>query len=114
MHRENPTLQEIVYPVDEEQNLVGIVNDINQSFTFYQKISKDNPNIEVRQMVRGTPYFYLTTSDQMAVVVQYLYSETWGNGPVWECRNDSKLYSILKDEFETLWNFKMQAMIQNL
>src|SRR4030095_3736020 len=55
------------------------------------------------QILRGIPYFFLTRSDQCAVVIQYLSSQMWGSGPLWRCTRDFKLYGVVKQEFRTLW-----------
>lgn len=68
------------------------------------KFHKKNENIEVRQIRNGIPHFFLTRTDQYAIIVLYLSSETWGAGPLWKCVKEFKLYKIVEDEFSTLWN----------
>lgn len=102
MHEQNPALKGLVYEPKGE-SLGGGISAIRDSVSFFQKLASESNKITVRQMERGTPHFFLTRTDQQAILVQYLYSEVFGNGPLWQCTRESVLYSLIEKEFNTLW-----------
>jgi hypothetical protein len=110
MHPDNPALTGLIYTRGGEESYDSVIQDIDQSAKYYRTIAQGRENIEVRQMLQGYPHFFLTRADQKAVTIQYLYAETWGNGPLWECSKGSKLYTILSEEFEALWEMNNEAL----
>ena len=102
MHLENPILPDVTDDMEIQRT------NINQNFAFFKSIAQENGNIEVRQIHRGIPHFFLTRSDQYAVIIQYLSSQKWGSGPFWRCSWESKLYGVVTQEFETLWELNSQ------
>ena len=76
---------------------------IKLSSRFFDRLSREYPNIEYRQLRGRTPNFALTLTDRTALVVQYLHSLNWGLGPHLQCHASSPLYRIVKDEFSALW-----------
>jgi hypothetical protein len=78
-----------------------VVHDIKD--TYYSGLASKQSNVEVRQIRQGIPHFFLTRTDQHAVIIQYLSSETWGSGPTWRCPARSKLFDVAVKEFEHLW-----------
>jgi hypothetical protein len=98
MHPDNPLL-----PFVSADVLVQ-ANNIRQNFAYFSEMARESENIEVRQLLNGTPYFFMTRSDQYGVVVQYLASQKWGTGPLFRCDRESKLYNVYRDEFDTLWD----------
>lgn len=108
MHPENPILKNLTYLYG--MSYQNVIHDIEQNFNFYKDISQKSKNIEVRQIRQGIPHFFLTRNDHHAVIILYLSSQTWGAGPLWRCNSDSKLYGVVKQEFETLWELSKQAL----
>jgi hypothetical protein len=107
MQPDNPILNQLIYLYG--MTYENVRNEVDQNFSFYEYVSRGNENIEVRQIHRGIPHFFLTRNDRYAVLIQYLSAQTWGAGPLWRCTKDLKLYGVVKDEFETLWDLNKQA-----
>ena len=106
MHLENPILPKLTSDMAiQEQN-------ITQNLAYYRSLAQESENIEIRQILHGTPHFYLTRADQYAVIIQYLSSQIWGSGPLWRCTPHSKLYTIVKQEFETTWELNSQEPLR--
>jgi len=97
MHLQNPVLQ--LLASDFEMLRVNIP----QNYEFFEEIARENSNVEVRQLKKGLLHFFMTRSDQHAVILQFLASQMWGKGPLWKCARDSGLYAVATQEFETLW-----------
>lgn len=108
MHPDNPILNHLMYP--DGMNYKDVKQQISQNYAFYEKLSQEHENIEVRLIQNGIPHCFLTRNDQYAILIQYLSSQTWGAGPLWRCTKDFKLYGVAKDEFETLWNRNNQVL----
>jgi hypothetical protein len=70
---------------------------------YFRAIARASPNIEVRQIRNGCPHFQLTRSDQVAIVIQYLYSESSHYSPLCQYPRGSPLYASMAQEFEALW-----------
>ncbi len=104
MHPDNDLLKGLLY---NERKLESVLGDIRESYDFYKELTAKDPkrNIEVRQIRRGIPHFFLTRSDQYAVIIQYQSSQEWGSGPTWRCPAQSMLYDAAVKEFEHLWIF---------
>ena len=100
MHKDNEILQRLLY---DERNLDSVAHDINESYSYYRGLAASVPGMEVRQIRKGIPHFFLTRTDKHAVIIQYLSSATWGSGPTWRCPADSQLYNVVAQEFEYLW-----------
>jgi hypothetical protein len=100
MHEGNEILRWLLYG-DRDRD--SVVRDINESYTYYSGLAAKHANIEVRQIRKGIPNFFLTRTDQHAVIIQYLSSGTYGSGPTWRCPAQSTLYSVAVREFEYLW-----------
>jgi len=103
MHHENKLLTGLLY---HDQKLDSVVSDIERNFQFYRDLAaKDETgNIEVRQICKGIPHFFLTLSDHYAVMIQYQSFQEWGSGPTWKIPGKSKLYNSVMKEFEFLWH----------
>ena len=65
MHQENKVLQSLLY---DDRNLDSIVHDIKDSHEYYTKLASNNSNIKIRQIINGIPHFFLTRTDQYAVL----------------------------------------------
>ena len=103
MNDEHPALDTILYGFEDEQSRQDLVNDIRSNRQFFERLAGDNSQIEVRQIINGNAQFFITRTDAEAVLVQYLYSATWGHGPLWRCSRDSPLYEVAAREFQHLW-----------
>ena len=72
MHLDNPILP--LLASDFEMLRVNIP----QNYDFFKKIARDNSNVEVRQIRNNLLHFFMTRTDQYAVVIQFLASQMWG------------------------------------
>jgi hypothetical protein len=62
MHPENPMLPGMTIDMEvQKQNII-------HNFAHFKSLASESGNIEVRQISRGIPYFFLTRSDQCAVI----------------------------------------------
>jgi hypothetical protein len=97
MHLDNPVLP--LLASDFEMLRVNIP----QNHDYFTKIAQESGNIEVRQLRKGLMHFFMTRTDQYAVIIQFLASQLWGRGPLWKCATTSGFYEVAKQEFEALW-----------
>lgn len=104
MHQDHPSLHEVT------TDLKIMKQSITQNYEFFLGLSQKNSNIEVRQIAKGIPHLFLTISDQIAIMIQYMGAKKWGSGPLWKCINKSTLYEILKDEFDFYWNMNGEKL----
>lgn len=100
MHEDNEILKGLLY---DHRTLDSVVRDIKESLEYYSSLAAQQSNIEVRQISKGIPHFFLTRNDQHAVLIQYLSCEVWGSGPTWRCPAQTKLFNVAVKEFEHLW-----------
>jgi hypothetical protein len=98
MHQDHPSLHEVT------TDLKIMKQSIPQNYEFFLSLARKNPNIEVRQITKGIPHLFLTISDQVAIMVQYMGAKKWGSGPLWKSISKSVLYKTLKDEFDFYWS----------
>jgi hypothetical protein len=103
MHQDNPALKQFVNDAIPELTYDQAVSDIKSVYQYFQKLADTNPNIEVRQILRGCLHTQLTRTDQQAIMTQYLYSRRPGWSPLWQCARNSSLYEMVAEEFQTLW-----------
>lgn len=101
MHQENPILKGLHY--GDGLSYENGVQDIIRNFTYFNNLAKKSENIEIRQIHVGIPHFFLTGNEEYGVIILYLSSQLWGSGPLWKYTNQFKLYNVVKDEFEALW-----------
>jgi len=104
MHEGNPALDTIVYGYEDDQPRADLSSTIHSNLAFFQRLSTQEKNITVRQIRNGNAQLFITCSDQEAVVIQYLYSTSWGHGTLWHCGSDWPLYSVARKEFDYLWH----------
>jgi hypothetical protein len=100
MDDENPQLPGMLH---NERPLDAVMRDIKESKSYYLPLADRSQGIQVRFIRRGIPHFFLTKTDQTAVLIQYLCSNMWGSGPTWKVDADSKFYKAISAEFEHLW-----------
>ena len=103
MHLDNPVLR--LLASDFEMLKVNLP----QNDAFFDEIARRNSNVEVRQISKGLLHFFLTRTDQCAVIIQFLASQMWGKGPLWKCARNSGYYAAATQEFETLWKMNGPA-----
>ncbi len=108
MHQENQMLPAI--SVDMEMQ----IKNITQTTAFFKSLTQESNNIEVRQILNGMPYFFLTRSDQYVITIQYLTSQKWGSGPLFRCTPESKLYDVYTKEFDTLWDLNSPSQADQI
>ena len=77
-------------------------------FEHFNKLSGENPNIEVRQLKNGAIHFQLILTDREALCLQYLYSRTGSDSPLLRYPAGSPLYDAVIDEFNTLWELSKE------
>jgi hypothetical protein len=98
MHLDNPILPLLA------SDFPMLQVNIPQNYAYFQELAQRQTRIEVRRIRDGLLHFFLTRTDQYAVVLQFLASQMWGRGPLWKCARDSAFYKIATAEFETLWD----------
>lgn len=103
MHEENPALDTIVYGYEDEQPRADLSVAIRSNYSYFQRLSDQAENIQVRRIRNGNAQLFITCADQEAVIIQYLYSASWGHGALWHCGSDWPLYSVAQKEFDYLW-----------
>jgi len=102
-HKENPSLREIINERIEEKSYNMRCAEIDINIEFYKKIAESSDNIEVRQMLKGCPSNTFTITDEYTMYIPYFYSEKALFTPLFKCKKDSSIYSLLEKEFESLW-----------
>ena len=95
-YRINPELEDLM---DSQ-----IVDSITACREFYQNIVNQNEAIELRTVKNGTINLYIIRNELEGVGVPYLYSERSAESPLWRCRQGTRLYEMLGNEFEALWS----------
>ena len=108
MSEENPLLHGLL--LGNKKSLESVVHDIQESYRYYQDLSNKHQNIEVRQVKKSMPHFFLTINDHSCLLIQYTSSIDWGNGPTWYCPAKSDLYNIAEKEFSHLWDFGTEKL----
>jgi hypothetical protein len=94
-HRNNPELEELMTS--------QIVDTITVCRDYYQKIADQADGIELRTVTNGTIFLYVIRNEIEGVAVPYLYSERSAESPLWRCRQGTRLYDMICNEFEALW-----------
>jgi len=95
-HRINPELEDLMHS--------QIVDTITACRDYYQKIADQADGIELRTVTNGTINLYVIRNEAEGVGVPYLYSERSAESPLWRCRQGTRLYEVLGNEFEALWS----------
>lgn len=102
-HPDNPALREQINPQIPEEAFDITSRKIIEMVDFFRGLARTTANIEVRQIRSGCPHFQLTRTDQFAVAIQYLYSESTHYSPLCQYPVGSPLYATMAQEFESLW-----------
>lgn len=95
-HRINPELEDLMHS--------QIVDTITACRDYYQRIADQAERIELRTVTNGTINLYVIRNEAEGVGVPYLYSERSAESPLWRCRQGTRLYEMLGNEFEALWS----------
>ena len=103
MHEENPMLAQTINEKIPEISIKMIKREIEENSEFYFELAKQNPNIMVRQIRQGLLHCQTTRTDKCGVYVPYLFSRRRRNCPLWHCNAESPFYSLVKEEFASLW-----------
>jgi hypothetical protein len=81
-----------------------IIDTITACRDYYQRIADQAEGIELRTVTNGTINLYVIRNEREGVGVPYLYSERSAESPLWRCRQGTRLYEMLGNEFEALWS----------
>jgi hypothetical protein len=103
LHKENPALRQLLRDTELEQRYDPKVRDIDNMEAHFAQLGRLSPNVQVRQLRHGCPFVTGTRTEQMATVVQHFYSEKLRYCPLWECPPGSRLYDLVVQDFEALW-----------
>lgn len=95
-HRINPELEDLMAS--------QIVDTITACRDYYQRIARETEGIEFRTVTKGTINLYVIRNEIEGVGVPYLYSERSAKSPLWTCRQGTRLYEMLGNEFDLLWS----------
>jgi Domain of unknown function (DUF5919) len=95
-HRINPELEDLMAS--------QIIDTITACRDYYQKIAAQADGIDMRTVTNGTINLYVIRNETEGVGVPYLYSERSAESPLWWCRQGTRLYAMLGNEFEALWS----------
>jgi hypothetical protein len=101
---DNPVFRPMINPLIRESIYEDLSAEAEMMFHYFLSIASEAPNIEVRKLRFGCPHYQLTRTDQNVTLISYLYSEKYGDSPLWQCDHDSGLYSTMTQEFDSLWN----------
>jgi hypothetical protein len=102
-HPDNPSLRELINPQIPEEAFESVVHSVAEMVDYFHTIARASPNVEIRQIRNGCPHFQLTRSDQVAIAIQYLYSESTHYSPLCQYPRGSALYATMAQEFDALW-----------
>jgi len=103
MHEENLALEQMIYQ-KTGISIEKVRNDIVFNYKTFSEIAEKSENIEVRRVLNGTIKCTAVFNDHFTLYMPHLYSQKGGYLPIWRAGNNSYLYNLLIEEFETLWN----------
>jgi hypothetical protein len=103
MHPDNPVLKLMIHDAEGDLNYQAKVKDVEVMERHFAQLARRTENIAVRTMRRGCPHLSITRTDQMASLVLHLFSEKLRYCPMWIFPHGSRVYNVLAQEFETLW-----------
>jgi len=103
LDRQSPTLPHLVRDSELQRRYEPKLKDIENSEVHFAQLAKHSPNIAVRRMRIGCPFVAATRTEHLAVCVQHFFSEKLRYCPLWECPRGSRLYELLAQEYEALW-----------
>ena len=110
MDPENPALRSLINDAAQDDAFPDVVFGVNQMIRYFRELAAEHQNIEVRTMVNGCCHFNLTLCDRVAVVIQYLYSESGAYAPLIRCSSQTPMYQTFVQEFGSLWAANDPAM----
>jgi hypothetical protein len=113
MHRDNPALPQMI---NDEDNIRGqsfgqILEELDEMTEYFATLANDVPGVKFRQMFQGYPHLQVTLVDDSVVVIPYFFSQKPHEAPLYDCSQNSTLYALAKQEFESLWNANEPAKI---
>ncbi|MCK4286783.1 MAG: hypothetical protein KAX18_11300 [Candidatus Lokiarchaeota archaeon] len=112
MHEENPALLQMIYE-KTGVSVEKVKSDIKFNFKTFSEIAEKSDNIEVKRILYGTIKCTAVFNDYFALYMPHLYSQKGGYIPLWKAGENSYLYKLLVEEFETLWNINNQTISDN-
>lgn len=102
---ENPALRELVdNNLSTHDGLEVLSATINKNYKLYSEMAEKSENIEVRKIRHGNLTHFQSLNDHYGIYNPYFYSIKSTYSPLWVFNQNSDFYSILKKEFETLWD----------
>jgi len=102
---DNPALRELVDSnLSTHDGFEVLSAIISKNYKIYSEIAEKSENIEVRKIRRGNLTHFQSLNDNYVIYNPYFYSIKSTYSPLWVFAQNSDFYSILKKEFETLWD----------
>jgi hypothetical protein len=102
----NPAFRELIdsdaVPGQDSFNVLSALSNTN--YEFYSNIANQTENVEIRKILRGNLTHFMSLNDKYVIYNPYFFSIKSTHGPLWVFNQNSNFYSILKKEFETLWD----------
>lgn len=103
MHPDNPTLSQMINESLTEVDIEDTTREIQEMGKYFSRIAAKQPNVSVRQILRGTLHCQTTRTDRYGVYLPYLYSRRRRYCPLWQCLAGSDMYDVIVEEFDGLW-----------
>ena len=103
MHPKNPVLPQMINEALTYFDLDDVTREIEEMAKYFDRIPAKNPNVVVRQVLRGTLHCQTTRTDGHGIYLPYLYSRRRRHCPLWKCKTGSAIYDLIAEEFDGLW-----------
>jgi hypothetical protein len=103
MDPQNPQLEHLVNSGISGQSIERVRRNIDDMSRFFEDAIRGLPSAQLRYMKKGGQHFQLVLTDRVALLNQYLFSETSRHSPLWTIPSALPLYKTLQQEFHALW-----------
>jgi hypothetical protein len=105
LHPDNPALPPyFANPASAHTDHARLRADVDASFAFFAELSAAQPNIQVRQIIKGFPYQTTVRNDERVLMSPLLCGQSTAQRPLFECSRLLPLYRAAASEIKTLWN----------
>ncbi len=104
MEKTNPLLRELIQDTPLERRFDPKVRDIDNTKAHLAELARRSPNIQVRTIRHGCPFSTATFTETTAMVIPHFYTENLRYSPLWEAEAGSHLYTLVRQDFEALWD----------
>lgn len=101
-HPENEALTHYMHPALKPDRTEA--DDARRGFKYFSELAAEQTGIQVRMMRVGCHHQQVVRVDDLLLVSLVLFSEGTNRSPLIECRATSKLFKILRAEFDALWD----------